>query len=513
MGAERCYETSLHNQVVGDFLDLESLLPVIAKQYGAAQRQLFKAIHYEGQNGGALKSSFCARFGLTSRQFNSIHIDLKGKLSSNKESTSNALKAMKGRVKSIRRWLKRTATKISKARDAAELRELKSQRHQKMRRLRRTEGIATELSERLKENRLKLCFGGRKLFHKQFHLLENDYESHAEWYADFSFRRNSQFFIVGSHDETCGNQSAQFDPLKGELKLRLSNSLAVRFGQKHVVIRDIHFKYGEAEILRHLAAKQAISFRFLCRQSKGEKRWHLQAMIDLERSAKSVPLVSNRTRGALGIDINADHLALTLIDRHGNYKNTWSIAWKTMGVPSRRTRELCYTAAGRAVAMAREHGVPIVVEDLDFRTKKDRLREESRFYARMLSQFAYAGMLEAIQAKAHAAGIEVIKKNPAMTSIIGRLKYQEGYGFSVHSAAALVIARRGLSFSERVSFHGTSSRVVQLRQAAKDIEPLWSQKEHPWGQWRVLSERLGTQAGRSSVRSRWRTYPRSPQGP
>ncbi len=39
--------------------------------------------------------------------------------------------------------------------------------------------------------------------------------------------------------------------------------------------------------------------------------------------------------------------------------------------------------------------------------------------------------------------------NPAYTSLIGRVKYAKPLGVSVHQAAALAIARRGMGFGER----------------------------------------------------------------
>ena len=47
-------------------------------------------------------------------------------------------------------------------------------------------------------------------------------------------------------------------------------------------------------------------------------------------------------------------------------------------------------------------------------------------------------------------GVEVHQVNPAFSSVIGRVKFMERYGLSVHQAAALVLARRLLGCSERI---------------------------------------------------------------
>ena len=39
-------------------------------------------------------------------------------------------------------------------------------------------------------------------------------------------------------------------------------------------------------------------------------------------------------------------------------------------------------------------------------------------------------------------GVEINQVNPAFSSVVGRVKFMERYGLSVHQAAALVLARR-----------------------------------------------------------------------
>ena len=46
--------------------------------------------------------------------------------------------------------------------------------------------------------------------------------------------------------------------------------------------------------------------------------------------------------------------------------------------------------------------------------------------------------------------MEVHQVNPAFSSVIGRVKFMERYGLSVHQAAALVLARRLPGCSERI---------------------------------------------------------------
>ena len=48
-----------------------------------------------------------------------------------------------------------------------------------------------------------------------------------------------------------------------------------------------------------------------------------------------VPVVTDRRRGALGVDLNADHLAVAETDASGNYLNAWRVPLVTYGKNTR----------------------------------------------------------------------------------------------------------------------------------------------------------------------------------
>ena len=75
---------------------------------------------------------------------------------------------------------------------------------------------------------------------------------------------------------------------------------------------------------------------------------------------------------------------------------------------------------------------------------------ESRRYSRMLSSFSYGKIKAYFVSRGYRQGVEVHQINPAYSSVIGRVKFMERYGLTVHQAAALVLARRLLGCSERI---------------------------------------------------------------
>ena len=76
----------------------------------------------------------------------------------------------------------------------------------------------------------------------------------------------------------------------------------------------------------------------------------------------------------------------------------------------------------------------------------------------MLSSFSYGKVKAYFLSRGCRQGVEVHQVNPAFSSVVGRVKFMERYGLSVHQAAALALARRllGCSVARRASPAGGS---------------------------------------------------------
>ena len=138
-------------------------------------------------------------------------------------------------------------------------------------------------------------------------------------------------------------------------------------------------KHGDKSA-RSTSLGQAISYRFK-RDGKG---WRVFATTELPE----VEITTDRRRGAIGVDLNADHLAVAETDASGNYLNAWRVPLVTYGKSQRQSEALIGDAVASVVQYAREVGKPIVIEKLDFRQKKAALEGESRKYSRMLSSLS-----------------------------------------------------------------------------------------------------------------------------
>ena len=138
------------------------------------------------------------------------------------------------------------------------------------------------------------------------------------------------------------------------------------------------------------------------------------------------------------------------------------------------------------------------------RRKKAALEGESGRYSRMLSSFAYGKVKAYFISRGYRKGVEVHQVNPAFSSVIGRVKFMERYGLSVHQAAALVLARRLLGCSERIPRRwvcpvGNGAHVAFAVPVRKRVKHVWTYWGAVLGQLRpalAAQHRLGRPRGR-----------------
>ena len=429
-----------------------STLDAYAALYGKVERSLFAAMQKPDVSPNALKREFLPRFGITARQFNAIRIALEGKIDSIKVRRPELLLDLQGRIKKI---IKSAAKLALKPTQSAKL-------HQKKRRLHILQTKLALMQEDHKLGKVRLCFGSERLFRAQFDLLANNYDNLEAWKNDWLSARSNQFFVLGSGDESAGNQSCQAALQEDgslSLQLRLPHAMVGAGQSKHLNLTGIRFAYGQQAVVDALGRSQristtkagkpackrtgsAMSYRFM----RDDKGWRVFVSCE----AQAVQRVSNGAMGAIGVDVNADHLAVSETDRFGNLIHARRIDLHTYGKTTEQSKALIGDAAVLIANWAKTAGKPVVVEKLNFAKKRAELGMTEPHYARMLSSFACNKVLSSIKAACFRAGVEVIEVNPAYTSVIGSVNHAQNKGISVHMGAALAVARRGLGLSERV---------------------------------------------------------------
>ncbi|UNC91732.1 IS200/IS605 family accessory protein TnpB-related protein [Candidatus Contubernalis alkaliaceticus] len=182
--------------------------------------------------------------------------------------------------------------------------------------------------------------------------------------------------------------------------------------------------------------------------------------------------------GLIGVDINYDHLAVVEIDRFGNILNKKVLKFNLEEKTTGQSVKIIENIAIQLIDIANKKNKPIVLEDLNTTDSKSKLAYGSKKANRKITQFAYKKIIDAIQSRAHKVGIAIFLVNPAYTSQMGKFKYMKPKGLSVHLAAAYVIARRKMGFSEKVPpvLSGLLPEKIAVR--------------HHWAHWRYITRML-----------------------
>jgi IS605 OrfB family transposase len=392
-------------------------------------------------------------FALSARQYNAIRVTLDG---------MHAAICRRGPdlIDDTKRRLASSQKRLAKTEDTFVAHHLK-------RRVARLQRRLEQQAADLTNGAVRIAFGSKRLFRAQNALLENGYANHEAWLQAWRQARSDSFFVLGSSDENAGCQGCVIRTLGNDLfrlRLRLPNALLAIHG-KHIGL-DVHISYGAEHIVHALEVGQAISYRFK-RDAKGWRVFVSTQEIQVEE-------IIDRRLGTLGVDLNADHLALALTDRFGNLIEVERVPLVTYGCSGEQAGARIGNAVKRVVAKALAAEVPIVIEQLDFTKKKTAMREQGVRYSRMLSSLSYSKIKQTLLARALDAGVKVLTVTPSYSSVIGRHKFSRRYGISGHQGAALVLARRARGFSERVSRHGQVAFSVPVRKRQKHVWSSWA---------------------------------------
>ena len=463
----------------------QTLLPSNIYQFLNSMANLYSAIEKEmhvallaGEKIGNLEKRLQNKYQVDSTTVRNVYHNLKGKHTSIKELRKTQIKELKSSISRIKQSIK-TQEKRSQAqlKKGQSTQKQRAYIHQKKRRLQ----IKRHKLEKLKNQPTSLCFGTRKLFKAQYHLEENGYANHQEWLKDWQEKRASNFLMVGSKTYRSGNQLCRLD-YKGNLTITVPPCLVQEYGGK-ITTQNVKFRQGQEFIdialspTQHKRGQQyrngtemPVTHRFV--RKKG--LWYLHTHVELP----DIPWISRKKNGAIGIDFNVNNIAWAYCDSEGNLKDRGQINIELDNKSSGQTTHILSVAIGKILEVATKYECPVVMEKLDFTAKKAGLREHSKGYAKMLSQFAYSKFSELVHSKAKLAAIQTIEVNPAYSSLIGMIKYMSLYGLNSGTAASLVLARRSLRLSERLP------RVCNAL-----VSPVDGTK-HVWTYWARISKLL-----------------------
>jgi IS605 OrfB family transposase len=299
------------------------------------------------------------------------------------------------------------------------------------------------------QNPKKLIFGGRALFEKlkKKHLQGKRLKELKRKWRE---KRQGNLLSIGAKHETHkGNLNLRFIPAeKGKNNLLLRIALKNRKFMLVRVKRDLSGKSDKwALFLAKILSGEQFPYTVELKLKDGQIYGFVRFSLDFP------PQIITKAKGVIGIDVNARpfHLTLAEVSTDGNLQSYKSIYLShLLKCKSRNRKEYEeWLIAHEVIRFAKEKGKAIAIEDIKKLPKGKRGDGKAKL-RKILQFFSYRRILKKIESLANQEGIEIVRVNPAFTSVIGMMKYCPQYFIDKDVAGAYVIGRKALGFKEEI---------------------------------------------------------------
>ena len=293
-------------------------------------------------NQSSWNSHIQEKYGLSKRYANGVIALARGKTASAKECRKRQIKQLESRVKSAKDWVTRATKKIKLARKFYGKKNWQSSK----------KGCNFPLSSNLKTRKTNWYHLRRCLHHKKryIHRIENQIKHLKSAKIRVKVSRGA-VFIVGSKDESYGNQTCQWSG--DTIKLRVPGCLEAKFG-KYVTSKIGSF----SRKINRLPNSGAKTWHFY----RKDNRW----VVAVQFTPAAVDKVSREIQyGVLGIDLNPSSIGWAYVDGQGNLKAQGTLPFQT-GLPTGKQDAQIVDVCLKFAALARSFQGPYSVRKLRF---------------------------------------------------------------------------------------------------------------------------------------------------
>jgi hypothetical protein len=338
-----------------------------------------------------------------------------------------------------------------------------AERHAKTVRIQTLRTRLAAVERQLGTGRVSVCRGGKAFLRKRNNLADAGL-TETWWLERWAA---SRLFLTadGEKDKTWGNETIRWNPDQNWLEIRLPTPLARlanRPGGRYRLSCRAGFTYRGGDVAAR-AATGAIRYDIWLDPARG--RWYLDASWKTP-AAGPITLAQARQGAVVAVDVNAGHLAVTALDRHGNRVGVpYTIGLPRAGLPSGTRDGRLRAAITTILATARKHRASaVVIENLDFADARCQGRERTgnrpsrgrrgRAFRHQAAGIPTARFRDRLTTMAANTGMAVIAVDPAYTSRWAAQHWlaplqQHHPKLTGHHAAAFVIGRRGLGLRAR----------------------------------------------------------------
>ncbi|MEV0050673.1 hypothetical protein AB0H34_09300 [Saccharopolyspora shandongensis] len=331
----------------------------------------------------------------------------------------------------------------------------RDERFGKQRRVQVLKARLARVEQRISEGRPSIVVGGRRLAHARHHLDDAGL-SLDQWRTKWDAAR--WFFTAdGESGAPFGNYTITVHPDTGAVTIVLPEPLRHLANAPRGRYRldcTVRFHHRREEWLDRVTTNTAVRYDISFDVDRG--RWYLDASWSAPTIVLPTPSEITTDGGRLlSVDLNADHLAATVMDSCGNpVGRPHTIPFDLTGPTSKRDGRL-RAAITSLINLAQRHDcVGIAIENLGFDDARSTGRERlgrgrrGKTFRRTVAGIPTSRFRERLRGMAYHRGLVVIAVDPAYTSRWGEqhwktpLQQQTSVTVTRHHAASVAIGRR-----------------------------------------------------------------------
>ena len=433
-----------YNQLVGKYISdyIELFNKIQRLTFHRIKNYYIKSGKVTQKDKNIIHAQLKEEFNLTSRAVDAILSNMLGRYESIKGLKKFERDSLERKILNLEKELvklkdERTLQRINLKNDPkvfnyTKYKNLKIKIYWKQNRLNTKKQKLKNLVDEIETGKYKVCFGTKE-------LLKTDYKKFVE-------KRDGEIYFLGrAGDGACNNNfQVEYSSKTNQFYFKI---------RKEIDLENDKFVYGKfyfnnksyTNLLKNLlrTKESALTYRIKIK----DNRVFLQIMYNLKHNKDLC--VTRNSYGVFGVDFNKGFVSVSETDKCGNLINTFNINYR-YSKGKQTTNDFQYIAT-KLKDYCLNTGKDLVIEKLNFKKKKDGLiSKKGKKYNEMLSSLAYSKFDSIITSKCVKNRIFLHKVNPAWTSWIAKQKYCPKMKLNIHSGASYVIARRGMSLTDKI---------------------------------------------------------------
>ena len=433
-----------YNQLVGKYISdyIELFNKIQRLTFHRIKNYYIKSGKVTKKDKNIIHAQLKEEFNLTSRAVDAILSNMLGRYESIKGLKKFERESLERKILNLEKELvklkdERTLQRINLKNDPkvfnyTKYKNLKIKIYWKQNRLNTKKQKLKNLVDEIETGKYKVCFGTKE-------LLKKDYEKFVE-------KRDSEIYFLGrAGDGACNNNfQVEYNSKTNQFYFKIRKEIDLE-NDKFVCGKFCFNNKSYTNLVKNLlrTKESALTYRIKIK----DNRVFLQIIYNFKHN-KDLCITRNNY-GVVGVDFNKGFVSVSETDKYGNLINTFNINYQ-YSKGNQTTSDFQYIAT-QLKEYCLNTRKDLVIEKLNFNKKKDNLiSKKGKKYNEMLSSLAYSKFDSIITSKCVKNRILLHKVNPAWTSWIAKQKYCPKMKLNIHSGASYVIARRGMSLTDKI---------------------------------------------------------------